>query len=352
VIRAGYGVFYDQILGAVASQSRNVFPSFLTLNFGGGPFTSIENEFPLALYNPAVASLILGNSIVGVEAPGTLNRLNPALPLTAYIAYLLANFPNAISPTLPARHLEMPMSQHYALTVEQQLTRSLVVSAAYVGTQGRNLLRFSTPNLGPGLNIVPTQFGAFPEQFAIPVFNGRVASPARPVNGLGAINIFQTNATSRYDSIQLQVRGWFRRRVTYQASYTLSKTTDDVSDVFDLAGAFALPQNSLTQAGERGPASFDVRHRFAYNFIYTLPDFCSRCRAVRAVLHEMEISGTGQLQSGQPFTINSVIDVNRDASLSLRRERCTSLGFRKIVFSFHILLPPILLFFILRCFTR
>ncbi|HYX42671.1 MAG TPA: hypothetical protein VE821_13280, partial [Pyrinomonadaceae bacterium] len=34
VIRAGYGLYYDQIIGAVVSQSRNVFPTFLPLNFG------------------------------------------------------------------------------------------------------------------------------------------------------------------------------------------------------------------------------------------------------------------------------------------------------------------------------
>ena len=57
----------------------------------------------------------------------------------------------------------------------------------------------------------------------------------------------------------------------FQLSYNLSKATDDVSDVFDLAGASALPQNSLTFAGERGPANFDARHRITYNFIYTFP---------------------------------------------------------------------------------
>ncbi len=38
VFRAGYGLFYDQILGAVANQARNVFPTFLTFNFGASPF--------------------------------------------------------------------------------------------------------------------------------------------------------------------------------------------------------------------------------------------------------------------------------------------------------------------------
>ena len=52
VLRAGYGLFYDQILGAVVSQSRNVFPTFLTLNFGGGILTSVANEFPLVNFQP------------------------------------------------------------------------------------------------------------------------------------------------------------------------------------------------------------------------------------------------------------------------------------------------------------
>jgi hypothetical protein len=317
VIRAGYGVFYDQILGAVASQSRNVFPSFLTLNFGGGPFTSIQNDFPLGLYNPAADFVPVGQGVVRLEAPGTLNRLNPNLPLTAYLPYLLANFPSAISPTLPARQLEVPLAHHYSAAIEQQLGRNMVVSAAYVGTEGRHLLRFATPNLGPSLNIVPTAFGVFPEQFPIPVFNGRVSSPARAVSGVGGVSIFETTANSRYDALQLQVRGRFRRALQYQASYTFSRANDDVSDVFDLAGASSLPQNSSTFAGEWGPANFDARHRLSYNFIYSFGQV-SRHKAARWLLNNIELAGTGQLRSGQPFTVNSTIDVNQDGNLTDR----------------------------------
>jgi len=325
VIRAGYGIFYDQILGAVASQSRNVFPSFLTLNFGGGAFTSVENEFPLALYNPSGGRVPVGNQSVPLELPGSLNRLNPNLPLTAYLPYLQANFPSAISPTLPARRLEMPVAQHYAVTLERQLGARVTLSAAYVGTQGRRLLRFTTPNLGPSLNIVPTTFGVAPELFAVPVFKGRVASPLRTTSGIGSINMFETSAASRYNSLQLELRGRFRRSLQYQASYTLSKANDDVSDVFDLAGAFALPQNSLTFAGEWGPANFDIRHRFSYNFIYRIPLPRSRSRLIRHVFREMQIAGTGQFRTGQPFTVNSTIDVNQDGNLTDRLDNTNGL---------------------------
>ncbi len=97
VLRAGYGVFYDQILGAVVSQSRNVFPSFFTLNFGGGPLASIVNDFPLALFNPVTTSL--GNLQIPIVLPGTINRLNPQLPLSTFITSVRTTFPNAVSPT-------------------------------------------------------------------------------------------------------------------------------------------------------------------------------------------------------------------------------------------------------------
>ena len=34
-VRAGYGIYFDQIPGAVISQSRSVFPRFLTINLAG-----------------------------------------------------------------------------------------------------------------------------------------------------------------------------------------------------------------------------------------------------------------------------------------------------------------------------
>jgi hypothetical protein len=245
-----------------------------------------------------------------------LNRLNPALTLQELIAGLLDAFPTAISPTLPARHLEMPSSQHYAFTVEQQLLMDLVFSAAYVGTSGRHLLRFTTPNLGPALNLVPTALidVGIPN---VPVFLGRVSSPRRPVAGLGGINRFETIGSSRYDSLQLQLRGRFQRSLQYQVAYTLSKASDDVSDVFDLAGSFALPQNSLTFAGEWGPANFDARHRLAYSLNYQVPTNY-KSKFARAIFKGIEIASTGRFQTGQPFTVNTNIDVNQDGNLTDR----------------------------------
>ncbi len=115
VIRAGYGLFYDQVLGAVVSQSRNVYPSYLTIDLAGGGlpnFTFIRgipgldpnrgecqprrdpvggivfsNCFPLRLTNPRLA-LLNGTPVV---QPGTLNTLNPALSF-AQLVQLFSRF--------------------------------------------------------------------------------------------------------------------------------------------------------------------------------------------------------------------------------------------------------------------
>jgi len=123
----------------------------------------------------------------------------------------------------------------------------------------------------------------------------------------------------------LQLRGRFGRSLQYQMAYTFSKAEDDVSDVFDLAGASALPQNSLTFEGEQGPSNFDARHRFSYNFIYDFPTFSNRSAAYRAFFGGFQLAGTGQFQTGQPFTVNSLYDINLDGNLTDRLDSTTGI---------------------------
>jgi hypothetical protein len=361
VIRAGYGLFYDQILGAVVSQSRNVYPSYLTVNFAGGlnnlnfiegsrPGSNIcpPNLFtrcPFSFINPSnpLPNLATGQGGTRIVQPGTLNNLNPALTFAQSINLINSivrgggDIPpvSGFGATLPAQQLDTPMAHHFNVTVDQQLNPNLTLGISYVGTRGGKLLRFNTPNLGPNAYVVPIAFTFLqpsggtvvpfsPDFFGLTLSPGVRLSPTaditggRPVPSAGTIYRFETTAESRYNALQLQARGRFRRGLQFQASYTFAKATDDVSDVFDLAGASSLPQNSLNLEGERGPANFDVRHRFAYNFIYDFSRAAGRSTLAHAILDGLQLAGTGQLQSGQPFTVNSVFDVNLDGNLTDR----------------------------------
>ncbi len=326
VFRAGYGLFYDQILGAVANQSRNVFPTFLTLNFGG--LSNFPNQL-LSIINPATATL----SGTRIRQPGTLNSLN--LPGFTNAGFTFADIigdltfatPNAINVTLPSERLQMPMAHHYSFVFEQQLNKNYSLSIGYVGTAGRNLLRFTTPNLGSSLTVVPTGIGPITSNAAnVPQARGSVFIPTRPLTttnaagnvfSLGAVNQFETTASSRYDSLQTQLHGRFLNSLNFQLSYTFSKVTDDVSDVFDLAGAYVLPQDSFDLKAERGPANFDVRHRVAYDLIYSFKKK-EGTGFVGHLTDSLQIATTGRFHTGQPFTVNSVIDVNLDGNLTDR----------------------------------
>ncbi|HEX8142874.1 MAG TPA: TonB-dependent receptor [Pyrinomonadaceae bacterium] len=334
VLRGGYGIYYDQIPGAVVSQSRNVFPTYLTINLAGGNsnFSYPQNTSPFTI-------LRVDNTNLGLVAPGTINVINQALPLSQLLQRInLITGVNGRLPTLsgagatyPARRLEMPMAHRYSFILDQQLGEDMVLSVSYVGTRGTHLLRFTTPNLGQNSFLAVESFGFqagnfFPE----PVFFGAALPPGarvtpggaltggRPNREVGPINIFESSASSVYNALQLQLRGRFRRSLQYMMSYTWSKAMDDVSDVFDLAGAPALPQDSFDLAAERGPANFDIRHRFTYYFIYDLPALKSSGGLVRALLGGFSIAGTGRFQTGQPFTVNSIFDVNLDGNLTDR----------------------------------
>lgn len=330
VFRAGYGIFYDQAIGAVVSQSRNVFPNFLTLNFAGG-LPQTEGGVGFNISDPSLPFFPCRTSsgsvqFLPVTQPGTLNTLNPAMSPACLVA-INTSFPGGFGFTLPERKLKTPSAYHYAFTFEQQLRTNLVVSVGYVGTLGRQLLRLTTPNLGPNAFLIPTSINVFnnePNVSGLTLGPGQRFGPnfavlgGRPIDTAGAVNIYESSANSRYDSLQVAVLGRFPRGAQYQIAYTFSRAIDDVSDVFDLAGASALPQNSQTFQGERGPANFDARHRLSYNLIYDLPWFKRSAKTERLLLGDLQVTSTGRFQTGQPFTVNSISDVNLDGNLTDR----------------------------------
>src|SRR5262249_32034443 len=71
-LRAGYGIFYDQILGNIVSQSRNIFPAFIPVDFGSGLFGA-----NIIGVNPAFLKVFPpGESSRPLIEPGTINTIN------------------------------------------------------------------------------------------------------------------------------------------------------------------------------------------------------------------------------------------------------------------------------------
>jgi hypothetical protein len=321
VLRGGFGYYDGQYPGIVLDQSRNAFSAFLPLNLANFALTSkIDSSYLFNLANPNVQQFTFSPI-----TPGTLNTfpgLKPnSVPSTNPITLLTSRLAGAIlglDLVLPQRALKTPYAMHYGLTLEHQFKSDYLVSIAYVGTRGVKLLRVSNPDRGlnnssiGGLKLLASKTPGLP----FPIANGVMSPPQSTIISQSfaiARTLFESSAQSTYNSLQLELRKRYSRGRQFGSAFTYSHAIDDVSDFFDMAGAFALPQNSL-QRSERADANFDVRLRSVTYFVLGIPTF------LRAglLLRDWEVSGVVTAQSGQPYTVNSAVDVNHDGNLTDR----------------------------------
>ena len=85
-------------------------------------------------------------------------------------------------------------------------------------------------------------------------------------------------ANSVYQALETSVRKRFGHGLSFLASYTLSKSIDDVSS-FNITGSASQPvagendlaQNPFDLAAERGRSMFDSRHRLVLSYQWSLP---------------------------------------------------------------------------------
>lgn len=328
VLRAGIGTYSGEFPGVVIGQLRNAFPNFLPLNFAASPIRptgDLGNRF--FLFNPA--NPILRESEPGLSlAPGTLNTLLPNINAISFLTNRLVVSPLGtpfsnnvlgLDLVLPQRELHNPYSLQYALTLERQLGRTLAISLAYVGTRGVKLLRLSTPDLGLNRSGLEEPRGlAVTRQgdSAFPIFFGSLLTPqaSAPRARLAiARTFFESSASSTYNSLQIELRKQYANRFQFRTALTYSHAIDDASDFFDTAGAFALPQNSLDRS-ERASSNFDIRLRSVTHFVRDFQKFGG-----------WQLAGIVTAQTGQPFTVNSAFDINRDGNLTDRLDNIAGL---------------------------
>jgi hypothetical protein len=319
-IRAGYGIYYDQIPGAVVSQSRTVFPSFFTFNLAGinklntGRNPGLDFLNPQILAKDATLNTILSGTTTVTDI---INFFNNQLTRDASEGDKNFARPDFV---LPDADLVTSQVQHWGLTVEQAFKNDFLLSVAYVGTRGTHLLRFATPNLGP--NKILTVEEA-PSKLGEPIFEGKshaacqdpawIALCDPETSNLGSYTLIKSDANSSYHALQAQLIKRFSRGLQLSGAYTWSHAIDEVSDLFDLAGAPALPQNSFDLRAERADANFDIRHRFAYSVIWDVPSFRDNF-----LLSRWQLASIGTFQTGQPYSVLYFYDFNKDGNLTDR----------------------------------
>lgn len=205
---------------------------------------------------------------------------NPPLTLaTGFISVAPGDITNTYAVD---RNYRTPYAQTWSITVQHELPRNFFMEAGYLGTKGTDLDVQTLPNEGPG--------------------------GFRRTNQIGRAVGFTFDSSvgdSIYHALQLRVNRRFSGGISMQAFYTFSKSIDNAS-TFGGAGA-TVAQNWLDLRAERGLSSFDRRHAFTWNWVYTSPFGTATSRvsgtsAAGRLLRDWQLSGGLTAETGTPLT--------------------------------------------------
>lgn len=153
----------------------------------------------------------------------------------------------------------------YTASIQQELAGNMAASAAYVGSQGRNLFLRSVTNQIVGL-IQPDQSKAATVVREFSIVNGTSVQ-----NPFAEIDYKTSGGHDSYNSMQLSLSRRSTRGITMNAQYTLGYSKGNTAGSNEATTA-ANNARTLDQFEyDNGYNNFDVRHTFNLSAIYTTP---------------------------------------------------------------------------------
>jgi hypothetical protein len=120
-----------------------------------------------------------------------------------------------------------------------------------------------------------------------------------------------------YDGLSLTLDQRLARNLLFSANYTWSKTinfVDELSEVLD--GTSALPTRNNLRFW-KGPAGWDLSHRFVASYVYEFP-FKTSNQLANGLLAHWALSGIVSLDSGTPFSARLSTDTANIGSIPSR----------------------------------
>ncbi|MFB3829190.1 MAG: carboxypeptidase regulatory-like domain-containing protein [Bryobacteraceae bacterium] len=244
VIRAGAGVFYGG-QGSLGASDRMVN------NF---PF----NRSVTVQSTTAAPALVLSK---GFPA-GFLGDPNAAPPENLNWVVWQPRFPE-------------PTVYQWNLAVQREVTRTLSVTTAYVGSSSNYIMdSYNWNGSPPGTPATERQ------RRKIPKWNN--------------ISLPSPYAHSSYHGLDVQVDQRFARGFSLSAAYTWSHSLDNTSEQFGSGGGGLQDVRNFDSA--RANSNFDVRHRYVMSSVYELP-FKGR------LFGGWQVSGLISAQTGHYFSL-------------------------------------------------
>src|SRR6266568_1073244 len=220
-IRGGFGIFFDKPEGNIIFGQPGVVPFLQAVTYQNG---NLSNPSGGAGVTPTIFGL------------------------------------SAVDPNFVVARV-----MQYSVSVQRELRYGIFLELAYVGNQGRHLVR--QPNMN-----VPT--------FATAAANvGKTTNQQRPFLGYTDITQFRSDADSKYNALQVYATKR-KGNLTGSISYTYSRAFGNASGINDnpepecpFTCQLANGQVVSWQQFYYGPLGFDRRHIFVATYSYDFPFF-------------------------------------------------------------------------------
>ncbi|MGH9398648.1 MAG: carboxypeptidase regulatory-like domain-containing protein [Terriglobia bacterium] len=254
VVRASYGIFYD-VLGETAGDQQG--------NRGNWPFASPQS---VGSENTGLPQLYLENPF-SVPAQGSSTPLGCQQCLEVY--------PSAT---------RTPYVQEWSLSVQRQLTPSIMLQTAYFGSHGIDMSGQIVDNTAatPGTNN----------------FQLRQRWPGFPPYVNNGFNQFP----SYYDGLSVELRKQYSHSLSFLVAYTWSKAID-VSDSLVASNYYPFIQPTRFNIREfTGPAGYDVTHRLSASYVWDIPGKTGS-KVADALMAGWSLSGIATFDSGTPYFV-------------------------------------------------
>jgi Carboxypeptidase regulatory-like domain/TonB dependent receptor len=228
-------------------------------------------------------------------------------------------FPEPMTLLVASRDLHLPYAQDWNLNVQKSLGADWLFQVGYVGTTGVRLPRLIEGN--PAIYYPGFQAGK-PVSTTDNVNQRRLYSGctlADPSTSCvyASVGEIASIANSSYNALEASLRKRFSHGLSFLASYTWSKSIDDVSS-FNITGSASqqvagendLAQNPFDLAAERGRSMFDARNRLVLSYQWSLPFLQNSKTWYGHVFGDWQLNGIATAMSGTPFTVFDSTDVS------------------------------------------
>lgn len=232
-----------------------------------------------------------------------------------------------------AADFKTPRVQQGSLSLEREVAHGVTGTVSYLFVHGIDMIRARDVNLPPptyysypiydatGNNFQNAfydveSFSKWQTSYSISCpFPPCIGPLTRPIAQLGAVDQFESAASSVYHGMTVSLNKRMSKTVYFRLAYTWAHAIDTVQDAL-VAGAPATVQNSYATKSERASSVTDQRQRLSISASEEPNPFAPGQKLLVAALNHWRISGILTYGSGRPTNATVSGDPNQDGNTS------------------------------------